>query len=49
MDFFNVPMITFGVLNCFFVISYDRRRVLHFNVTKHLTSLAPYTVETKAD
>jgi hypothetical protein len=49
MDFFNVPMITFGVLNSFFVISYDRRRVLHFNVTKRLTSLAPYTVETKAD
>jgi len=24
---------------CFFVISHDRRRILHFNVTKHPTSL----------
>jgi putative transposase len=35
MDFFTVPTITFGVLYCFFVISHDRRRILHFNVTKH--------------
>jgi len=39
MDFFTVPTITFGVLYCFFVISHDRRRILHFNVTKHQTSL----------
>jgi transposase InsO family protein len=26
------------VLYCFFVISHDRRRILHFNVTKHPTS-----------
>ena len=32
-------MITFGVLCCFFVISHDRRRILHFNVTNHPTSL----------
>ena len=32
------PTITFGVLYCFFVISHDRRRILHFNVTKHPTS-----------
>src|SRR6202795_4035146 len=38
MDFFTVPTITFGVLHCFFVISHDRRRILHFNVTKHPTS-----------
>jgi putative transposase len=31
--------ITFGVLYCFFVIAHDRRRILHFNVTKLLTSL----------
>ena len=31
--------ITFGVLYCFFVIAHDRRRILHFNVTKHPTSL----------
>ena len=38
MDFFTVPTITFGVLYCFFVISHDRRRILHFNLTKHPTS-----------
>jgi putative transposase len=35
MDFFTMPTITFGVLHCFFVISHDRRRILHVNVTKH--------------
>src|SRR5437764_15408954 len=39
MDFFTVPTITFSALYCFFVISHDRRRILHFNVTKHPTSL----------
>src|SRR6202166_1258107 len=39
MDFFTVPTITFGVLYCFFVIGPDRRRILHFNVTRHPTSL----------
>jgi putative transposase len=39
MDFFTVPTITFGMLYCFFVISHDRRKILHFNVTKHPTSL----------
>src|SRR3989475_2093347 len=39
MDFFTVPTITFSWLYCFFVISHDRRRILHFNVTKHPTSL----------
>jgi putative transposase len=39
MDFFTVPTITSGVLYCFFVISHGRRRILHFNVTKHPTSL----------
>jgi hypothetical protein len=39
MDFFTVPTINFGVLYCFFLISHDRRRILHFNVTKHPTSL----------
>ncbi|PYU46850.1 MAG: transposase [Acidobacteria bacterium] len=38
MDFFMVPTITFGVLYCFFVISHDRRRILHLNVTKRPTS-----------
>jgi hypothetical protein len=38
MDFSTVPTITFSVLYCFFVIGHDRRRILHFNVTKHPTS-----------
>jgi putative transposase len=38
MDFFTVPTVTFGVLYCFFVIGHDRRRILHFNVTRHPTS-----------
>jgi len=38
MDFFTVPTLTFGVLYCFFIISHDRRRVLHFNVAEHPTS-----------
>jgi putative transposase len=38
MDFFTVPTIAFSALYCFFVISHDRRRILHVNVTKHPTS-----------
>src|ERR1700745_4163297 len=38
MDFFTVRTITFSSLYCFFVISHDRRRILHFNITKHPTS-----------
>jgi hypothetical protein len=38
MDFFTVPTATFSVLYCFFVISHDRRRILHFDVTKHPAS-----------
>ena len=35
MDFFTVPTLTFGVLYCLFVISHDRRRILHCNVTRN--------------
>src|ERR1700730_6312312 len=38
MDFFTVPTITFSVLYGFFVIGHGRRRVLHFNVTRHPTA-----------
>ena len=38
MDFFTVATATFGVLYCFFAIAHDRRRILHFNVTRHPTS-----------
>ena len=39
MDFFSVPAATFGLLDCFFIIAHDRRRILHFNVTRHPTSI----------
>lgn len=37
-DFFAVPTLTFSVLYCFFVIAHGRRKVLHFNVTRHPTA-----------
>jgi hypothetical protein len=38
IDFFTVPTITFHVLYVFLVLAYDRRRVIHFNVTAHPTA-----------
>ena len=38
MDFFSIPTVTFGVLYVFFIMGHDRRRILHFNVTRHPTS-----------
>lgn len=38
MDFFTVPTLTFGVLYCFFVISHDRRKILHCNLTRNPTA-----------
>jgi transposase InsO family protein len=38
MDFFTVPTLAFSTLYCFFIISHDRRRILHCNVTRHPTS-----------
>ena len=38
IDFFTVPSATFRVLFVFVVLSHDRRRVLHFNVTEHPTA-----------
>jgi len=35
IDFLTVPTVTFGVLYVFFVLSLERRRVLHVNVTAH--------------
>ena len=37
-DFFTVPTVTFQLLYCFFVIEHGRRRILHFNVTRHPTA-----------
>ena len=39
VDFFTVPTATFRVLYCFVVLRHDRRRVVHFNVTTHPTSM----------
>ncbi len=38
MDLFTVPTVTFRVLYCFFVIGHGRRRILHFNITRHPNS-----------
>jgi hypothetical protein len=38
MDFFTVPTVTFKPFYCFFVIQLGRRKVLHFNVTRHPTA-----------
>jgi len=37
-DFFTVPTLTFHLLYCFFIIEHGRRRVLHFNITRHPTA-----------
>ena len=37
-DFFTVPTLTFNLLYVFVVLSHDRRRILHINVTKHPTA-----------
>jgi hypothetical protein len=37
-DFFTVPTATFRWLYCFFVIEHGRRKILHFNVTRHPTA-----------
>ncbi len=38
LDFFTVPTITFQLLYCLFVIHHGRRKILHFNVTRHPTA-----------
>jgi putative transposase len=38
MDFFTVHTASFKLLYGFFILSHDRRRILHFNVTRHPTS-----------
>ena len=38
LDFFTVPTITFELLYCLFVIHHGRRRILHFNITRHPTA-----------
>jgi putative transposase len=38
IDFFTVPTATFRVLFVFVVLSHDRRRIVHVNVTSHPTA-----------
>ena len=38
VDFFTVPTIRFQVLYVFLVLAHDRRRIVHFNVTRHPTA-----------
>ena len=38
MDFFTVPTVTGRVLFILLVLSHERRRVVHFNVTEHPTA-----------
>jgi putative transposase len=38
IDFFTVPTATFRVLFVFLVLSHDRRRIIHVNVTAHPTA-----------
>ena len=35
MDFFTAPTLTSGVLHCWFVIGHDRKKILHYNVTRN--------------
>ena len=39
LDFFTVPTPTFKVLFVLIVLSHDRRRILHCNVTEHPTAV----------
>ena len=38
IDFFTVPTATFRVLYVFVILSLDRRRIVHFNVTDSPTA-----------
>jgi transposase InsO family protein len=39
IDFLTVPTITFKILFVMIILSHDRRRVLHFNVTRHPSAI----------
>jgi transposase InsO family protein len=38
MDFFVVPTVKFKILFVLVILSHDRRRIVHFNVTEHPTA-----------
>jgi hypothetical protein len=35
IDFFTVPTVAFRILFVFLVLSHNRRRIVHFNITEH--------------
>ena len=37
-DFFTVPTVNFGVLFVFIILAHERRRIIHVNITEHLTA-----------
>ena len=37
--FLTVPALSFGILYCFFIISHDRRRIVHYHVTRNPNAL----------
>ena len=39
IDFFTVPTLSFRMLFVFVVLVYDRRRIVHFNVTEHPSAI----------
>jgi transposase InsO family protein len=39
MDFFTVPTFNFKLLSVLVILSHDRRRVVHYNITSHPTAL----------
>jgi len=39
LDFFTVPTATFRILFVLIILSHDRRRILHVNVTAHPTAV----------
>src|SRR3954454_4026226 len=38
LDFFTITTVTFQQLYCLFVIEHGRRRILHFNISRHPTA-----------
>jgi hypothetical protein len=38
LDFFPIPTATFRILYVLVILSHNRRRILHFNVTEHATA-----------
>lgn len=37
VDFFTIPTLTYSILYVFVILSHDRRKILHYNITRHPT------------